>query len=145
MTLAPDGGPDIGLRSPKFFPLLRYEDTAAAVDWLCAAFGLTRHHVITDERGRVVHAQLKLGDALLMLGPDNPVDRYGMHSPRVLNGLNQGVWVALDGVDAHHARARAAGADILTDPHDTGHGTREYVARDLEGHVWIFGDYWGEP
>ncbi|WP_044561067.1 VOC family protein [Azospirillum sp. B4] len=141
MTLSPD----IPARPPKFFPLLRYEDPAAAVDWLCAAFGLSRHFVAKDERGRVTHAQLRLGEDLLMLGPDNPVDRYGMHSPRVLNGLNQGVCVALGDVDAHCARARAAGAEILTAPHDTDHGAREYVARDLEGHVWTFGSYWGEP
>ncbi|MDE1148555.1 MAG: VOC family protein [Azospirillaceae bacterium] len=137
--------PDIVPRSPKFFALLRYENPAAAVEWLCGTFGFGRHYVASDERGRVVHAQLRLGDDLVMLGPDNPVDRYGMHSPRVLNGLNQGVCVALADVDAHYVQARAAGAEILTEIHDTDYGAREYVCRDPEGHVWTFGNYWGEP
>jgi uncharacterized glyoxalase superfamily protein PhnB len=44
-------------------------------------------------------------------------------------------------VDAHHARARAAGAEIVRALADTGYGTREYAARDLDGHYWYFGNY----
>jgi uncharacterized glyoxalase superfamily protein PhnB len=46
-----------------------------------------------------------------------------------------------DDLDAHYTRARAAGADIVRPLAHTGYGTREYGARDLEGHYWYFGTY----
>jgi uncharacterized glyoxalase superfamily protein PhnB len=133
------------MRRPQFFPTLRYADPAAAVVWLCKAFDFTEHFVARDEVGRVVHAQLRLGDGLLLLGPDRSDDPYGIHSPRVLNGLNQCVCVALHEVDLHCVAARAAGASVITEPYDTPYGAREYSCRDPEGHVWCFGNYWGEP
>jgi uncharacterized glyoxalase superfamily protein PhnB len=133
------------IRSSQFFPTLRYTDPAAAVSWLCQAFGFTEHFGARDGAGRVVHAQLRLGDGLLFLGPDRSDDPYRMHSPRVLSGLNQCVCVALHAVDAHCAAARAAGAEVITEPYDTPYGAREYSCRDPEGHVWCFGNYWGEP
>jgi uncharacterized glyoxalase superfamily protein PhnB len=132
-------------RNSQFFPALRYTDPAAAVRWLCKAFGFTEHFIARDDAGGVVHAQLRLGDGLLFLGPDRSDDPYRMHSPRVLNGLNQCVCVALQEVDAHCVAARAAGAAILTELYDTPYGAREYSCRDPEGHVWCFGNYWGEP
>ena len=52
-----------------------------------------------------------------------------------------GVYVRVDDVDAHHARAVAAGAAIVRPPADTPYGAREYSARDLEGRLWSFGTY----
>jgi uncharacterized glyoxalase superfamily protein PhnB len=103
------------------------------------------HFVARDATNQVIHAQLRLGDGLLFLGPDNAADPYGMHSPRRLNGLNQCVCVALHQVDSHCAVARASGAVIITEPYDAPYGAREYSCRDPEGHVWCFGNYWGEP
>jgi uncharacterized glyoxalase superfamily protein PhnB len=56
--------------------------------------------------------------------------------------VNQGIYIALDDIDAHYARAKAAGAEILRPLADTDYGAREYTARDLEGHLWSFGTYW---
>jgi len=52
-----------------------------------------------------------------------------------------GVCVVLDDPDAHHARAVAGGATIITPPHDNDYGGRSYEARDSEGIVWSFGSY----
>lgn len=132
-------------RAARFFPTLRYRDPAAAIGWLCDAFGFERHFVADDD-GAVVHAQLRMGEGLLFLGPDDVADKYGMHSPLALNGTNQCVCVGLDGdIDAHCAAAREAGAAIVTEPYDTPYGAREYSCRDPEGHVWCFGTYFGEP
>jgi uncharacterized glyoxalase superfamily protein PhnB len=68
-------------------------------------------------------------------------DDLGMKSPRELPGVNQGVYVYVKDVDAHFARAKAAGAEIVRTLADTDHGSREYCARDLEGHLWSFGTY----
>lgn len=132
-------------RPARFFPTLRYADPAAALEWLQRAFGFSPHFVARDAQGSVLHAQLKLGEGMLFIGPDNPADPYGMHSPRKLNGLNQCVCVALHDVDAHCETARRAGAVIITEPYDTPYGAREFSCRDPEGHVWCIGNYWGEP
>jgi uncharacterized glyoxalase superfamily protein PhnB len=130
---------------PQLFPTLRYRDPRRAVTWLGEAFGFTAHFV-AEEGGEVVHAQLRMGDDLLMLGPEHSDDKYGMRSPLALNGTNQCVYVALDGeLDAACERARQAGAEIVTEPYDTPYGSREWSCRDFEGHVWSFGTYAGEP
>jgi uncharacterized glyoxalase superfamily protein PhnB len=47
--------------------------------------------------------------------------------------------------DAHYARARAAGAEIVRELADTPYGSREYSARDVEGNLWSFGTYYPQP
>jgi uncharacterized glyoxalase superfamily protein PhnB len=129
---------------PLVIPILRYRDPAAAIAWLVAALGF-RSHFVAEEGGLIVHAQLRLGEALIMLGPEHQDDAYGMRSPLSLNGTNQGVYIAIDeDIDAHCARAEAAGAIIVTAPYDPAYGGREYSCRDLEGHVWSIGSYRGE-
>ena len=54
---------------------------------------------------------------------------------------SQGVYVAVEDADAHYERAKAAGAEIMREIENTDYGSREYTARDLEGHVWSFGTY----
>jgi uncharacterized glyoxalase superfamily protein PhnB len=49
--------------------------------------------------------------------------------------------VIVDDPDAHHARAVAAGAEIVLELHDQDYGSRDYSARDPEGYVWHFGTY----
>jgi uncharacterized glyoxalase superfamily protein PhnB len=128
-----------------FIPTLRYRDPAKAIPWLRDVLGL-RATFVAEEAGTVVHAQLRLGDGLVFIGPDHADDKYGMHSPLALNGTNQCVCIAIDeGVDEHCANARIHGAEIVTEPYDTPYGSREYSLRDLEGHVWCVGTYRGEP
>ena len=127
------------------FPTLRYRDPARAVEWLCGTLGFERHFIAEDD-GKVVHAQVRRGNSLVFLGPDHADDKYGMHSPLALNGTNQCVCVSTDeDIDAHCERARAGGAEIVTEPYDTPYGAREYSCRDFEGHIWCFGSYRGEP
>lgn len=129
----------------NLIPILRYRDPAAAVEWLCNAFSF-KSHFVAEDGGVVVHAQLRLGDALIFIGPDHEDDKYGMHSPLSLNGTNQCVYIATEeNIDAHCARLREAGAEIITAPHDTPYGGREYSCMDLERHVWSVGSYKGEP
>ncbi len=129
----------------RLISILRYRDPSAAIDWLTETLGFTLHFV-AEEGGRVAHAQLRLGDALLMLGPDHADDRYGMHSPLALNGTNQCVYIALEGdIDGAYRHARAAGAEIVTELYDTPYGSREFGCRDPERHIWSVGSYPGEP
>ena len=116
------------------YPVFRYPDARAAIDWLCAAFGFAVHAVHDAPDGSVAHAQLALDEGMIMIGA-NSAPR-----PRPADD-DWSVYVALDDVDAHCARARAAGAEIVREPFDTDYGSRDYAARDLAGNVWSFGTY----
>lgn len=122
---------------------MRYKDANAAVEWLCRAFGLKEHAVYKDKDGKVAHAELAFGPGMIMLGPDADTEfgKY-MTMPEKIGGkCTQTIYVIVDDADAHHARAKAAGAEILMAPKDQDYGGRDYSARDLEGHVWSFGTY----
>jgi len=123
---------------------LAYKDADAAVAWLCRAFGFKEHAVYRDEAGKVVHAELTFGNGMIMLGPDGAGEfgKQVMTMPERAGGrCTQTVSVIVADVDAHHARAKVEGAEILREPRDESYGGRGYSARDPEGHAWSFGSY----
>jgi len=117
-----------------FFPSLRYQDARAAIDFLERAFGFETRAVHENEDGTVAHAEVGLGDQMVMLGTDRPDDRWGSHA-----GMGW-IYVAVDDIEALHARAREAGAEV-TDLTDQDYGSRDFSARDPEGNQWSFGTY----
>lgn len=121
------------------FPVLRYEDARAAIQWLCTAFGFVELFSVPESGDFVRHAQLRLGSNIVMLGSVRPGEEMG--TPRTLGRSTQALCVYVEDLGAHFDRARDAGADITSPPKDTDFGSREYHARDLEGHLWIFGTY----
>lgn len=123
----------------EIIPCLRYEDAPAAIDWLVKAFGFEKQLMVAGEGNTIAHAQLAFGTGMIMLGSVKD-DPYGQ-SPRALKGVNQTVYAIIDDVDAHYARARAAGAEIMRDIQDEDYGGRAYTARDPEGNIWTFGSY----
>ena len=118
----------------RIAPYLLYEDGAAAIEFLQNAFGFEEVMRMTDDEGRVNHAELRLGADSLMLGW--PGEDY--QSPRKANHRSALVHVYVDDVDAHFERARAAGAEIIMEPTDQEYGDRRYDAYDLEGQLWSF-------
>ncbi|MDZ7894553.1 MAG: VOC family protein [Sphingobium sp.] len=128
-------------------PCLRYKNAPAAVAFLCEAFGLTRHAVFADDADPAIihHAQLVLGDGMVMLGSDRPgevKDAYQWKSPAEAGGVTQCICMIVADVDAHAAQARAAGARLIREPHDNeGYPGRGYDALDSEGNVWSFTSY----
>jgi uncharacterized glyoxalase superfamily protein PhnB len=121
------------------FPLLRYEDARGAIRWLSDAFGFAPLFSVPESGPYVRHAQLALGTNVIMLGSVRADER--MTTPRALGAETQALYVFVDDLDAHYARASAAGAEITSPPKDTDFGAREYHARDAEGHSWTFGTY----
>ena len=121
------------------FPILRYRDARAAIRWLCAAFGFTERCCIPEDGLFVRHAQLQLGENIIMLGSVRPDD--GITSPQSSGVATQMLAVYVTDPDAHFERAQAAGAKILYPPKNTDFGSREYHVLDLEGHPWTFGTY----
>ena len=130
---------------PTIIPAMRYRDAPAALDWLEKAFGFHRHFVVPGPNDTIAHAQMSYGFGMIMLGSvADGGDTHGwdVRSPLDIGGATtQGVYVCLDDIDAHYARAKAAGAEITRDLQDTDYGSREYAARDPEGHLWSFGTY----
>ena len=114
-------------QAPNMFPFMRYRDAEAALEWLSRAFGFEEHAVHRGDDGAIHHAEVALGPGIVMFGTGDPA--------------SQGVYVAVDDADAHYERAKAAGAEITSEIEDTDYGSREYTARDPEGHVWSFGTY----
>jgi uncharacterized glyoxalase superfamily protein PhnB len=116
-------------------PYLLYQDAGAAVAWLTKAFGLRPSGTVyRDDAGRVTHAEMKLGSALLLLGSPGADFR----NPKALGHATHNLYVDVDNVDEHHARALRAGATIIERPTDTFYGARRYGAEDPEGHRWYF-------
>ncbi len=128
---------------PNLFPALRYQDAPAAIEWLVKAFGFEKQFVVTCPDGTIAHAQLKLGPGVIMLGTVKH-DVFGSKTPREAGCITQSVYVHIPDIDAHHERSLDAGAEIVSPLKDTDYGSREYSARDPEGHVWHFGTYYPE-
>lgn len=131
---------------PAIIPCLRYKDAPAAIEFLCAAFGFTRHAVHADPKDSTIihHAQLVRDGQMIMLGSQIVSDytrEAGMISVEKAGENTQAPYIVIDDVDAHAERARVAGADIFREPQDEDYGGRDYSARDPEGYVWTFGSY----
>lgn len=133
---------------PRLSTSVFYDDAKAAIDFLCRAFGFEVRMIVEGDEGAVQHSELTFGgDALVMVGPsrNNPHGRdLPMVSPAQTGGqVTQAACLFVDDVDAHCARARAAGAVIADEPvtHDYGEeywADRTYRAIDPEGGQWWF-------
>ena len=121
----------------SIYPTYHYRDARAAIDFLERAFGFERKAVHEDDAGRIQHAELRLGDGLIMLG-DKQDTEWAQLAPPPGSGS---AYVAVDDVDALAERARSAGAEIVYGPKDQDYGSRDFTARDPEGNLWSFGTY----
>jgi uncharacterized glyoxalase superfamily protein PhnB len=119
------------MEHPTVFPILSYDDAQAGIDFLVDAFGAERVAVYAGDDGKIQHAEVRLGNGMVMLGSSHA------GSPVTRNRI----YVVVENSDEHCARARAAGAEIVMELRDTEYGSRDYGARDPEGNTWYFGTY----
>ncbi len=91
------------------------------------AFAFSELVVYRGDQGKVHHAEMHLGPGIFMFGEGDPSE--------------QGVYVAVDYVDAHYARANAAVPSSCESAKTRRTSHREYTALDLQGHLWSFGSY----
>jgi uncharacterized glyoxalase superfamily protein PhnB len=116
-------------------PYLLYQDVDGALKFLAKAFGFRKHGAQMRGRdGKINHAAMKLGDDMIMMGRPGA----GYRNPKRLGQATQSLYINVDDVDKHLARARKAGATIIEEPADTAYGHRRYGAEDPEGHQWYF-------
>lgn len=127
----------------KIMPTMRYHDAAAAIEFLVRAFGFDKHLIVPGEGAAIAHAELTLGDDMIMLGSAAD-DEFGrlQKPPRDVGGVcTQSAYVVVPDADAHHARAVAAGAKVVMPLEDKDYGGRGYGCLDPEGHLWNFGTF----
>ena len=130
--------------------MLAYEESFRAIEWLTQAFGFREdENARFTDGGTITHAELDVGDGsvVFIASPTPEYESPGHHRETCEQARrwqdNQwaidGVQVAVADVDAHAARARAAGAKILREPGDVPPvGLRVYTVEDVEGHRWMF-------
>lgn len=129
------------MRRPPI-PSLHYHDARAAIDFLRRAFGFEVQFINADESDpRIIyHAEMKFGDGLVMLGSALPTEvnqLYRWKTQREVGAVTSCISLIVDDVEAHHARAKAAGAEIIREPHQNrGYAGHTYDARDPEGYIW---------
>ena len=132
--------------SPGVIPMIAYEDGFAALDWLARAFGFRERRRMTGADGRLAHGEMETDEGLIMLATPSAdyecprKHRAACESARRWSEVPwviDGVMVYVGDIDAHYARAKEAGARILSDIED-GPPARRYRAEDLEGHRWMF-------
>ena len=118
----------------QIIPYIFYRDVPAALDWLAKTFGFKEEMRTGTPKGGM-HGEMSFGGQLIMMGQGGK--EWKMASAREAGMATMGVFIYMDDVDAHHARAAAEGAEIEMAPHDQPYG-RTYTARDLDGHPWFF-------
>ena len=120
----------------RVIPYLLYEDAPAAIEFLCKTFGFEERFRMPQPDGSIGHAEIGFQGNIVMLA--TRVKEMGHETPRNLPARHSMVLCYVDDVDAHYARAKAAGAKITAELEDQFYGDRTYRATDIEGHEWNF-------
>jgi uncharacterized glyoxalase superfamily protein PhnB len=125
-----------------FYPAMRFLDADRALRWLADAFGFEEAACYRDDRGVVVHAEIRFHGALFFFGQERESD-FPVKPPSAGAAATGSVYVAVpaEEIDAHYERAKRAGAHIFRELCTTEYGSREYSVFDCEGHPWSFGTY----
>jgi MerR family transcriptional regulator, thiopeptide resistance regulator len=110
-------------------PVLACSDIAAEHDFLVETLGFSSAGLVQRPDGRVIHGEVRAGQQRIWL----------------LGAEDEGIVVQVKDVDAHYARVREAGAEIIYEPRDQSYGRREYGVRDPEGHKWWIGTQTSTP
>ena len=129
------------LEPPRIYPTLRCTDAEAMIRWLKDVVGFTERVVYRNDDGVAHHAELAYGSSILMLGQSRD-DKYGGLVGNIDGRRTDALYVAVDDPDALHDKAKAAGARIEMELHNTDYGSRDFACRDPEGNLWSFGTYW---
>lgn len=127
----------VSTTSQVFFPVLRYQDGAQAIDWLERAFGCTLHELTRGPDGAIIHAELELAGAVIMVDAEPAAG--DQRSPASVGGAC--IYVAVDDPEMLFARASAVGVEVVRPLSETDYGSRECSLRDPEGNHWSFGTY----
>lgn len=116
-------------------PYLCIRDTARAIEFYKKAFGATEVMRLVEPRGKVGHAQIRIGHSMIMLADEYP--ELGILSPQTLGGSPVSITLFVDNVDTLANQAIAAGAKVLGPVADQFWGERTGKFEDPFGHIWL--------
>jgi len=115
-------------------PYLYVRSAASAIDFYKSAFGATEIMRMPASNGKIMHAELRIGDSIVMLADENP--QTGVMSPQTIGGFSMGLLLYLENVDAVIQKAVESGAKLLRPIKDQFYGDRSGSVLDPFGHMW---------
>jgi len=125
-------------------PALRYRNAAAAIEWLCKAFGFEKKAEYSNPDGTIGHAELTFGNGMVMLSSvvnNTPYSKLLRRPDEIGRAETQSPCLIVSDCDAVYKTAKAAGAEMVIDIADMSYGGRAFTCRDFEGHLWNIGSY----
>lgn len=123
----PDGFPQVS-------PYLSVHDAQAAIDFYTKVFGATERSRLPAPEGKIGHAELQLGDSVIMLADEFP--ELNIRGPKAIGGTPVTLNVYVEDVDGVVERAVGAGATALRPVEDQFYGDRSGQFEDPFGHRW---------
>jgi uncharacterized glyoxalase superfamily protein PhnB len=121
---------------------MSYRNAPEAIEWLCSVFGFKKRTIVPGPDNTIMHAELTLGNGMIMLGSVNDQMSSLLKQPDEIGGAEtRGINLIVENADAVYARAKAAGAKIVLEIEDKPYGGRGFACRDLEGRLWWVGTY----
>lgn len=115
-------------------PYLFIKGAANAIDYYKKVFGATERMRMPGSNGRVMHAELQIGDSIVMLADEHP--EMGARSPQTVGGASSSLHVYVQDVDAVAKKAVDAGAQLARPVQDQFYGDRSGTIVDPFGHIW---------
>jgi PhnB protein len=119
---------------PQVVPYLCVDGASAAIDYYCKVFGATERMRMPEPDGRLGHAELEIGTAMIMLSDEYP--DLGVRSPKTIGGTPVTISLYVEDVDKVFARAIEGGATALRPVKDQFYGDRSGQFEDPFGHRW---------
>ena len=126
------------MKAKSIIPSILYKDATIAIEWLCTAFGFEKH--------LIVHAQLTLGNIMIMTGSSQRLSEYSklIRQPSDIGNFEtQSPYIVLEenDIEAHYKKAKEQGAKIVIELKSEDYSGKNYSCYDIEGHLWNFGSY----
>ncbi|MBN9522000.1 VOC family protein [bacterium] len=115
-------------------PYMTIRGAAKAIDFYKEAFGAVEVLRMPMPDGSIAHAEIKIGDSIIMFGEENPA--WGNKSPQALGGTPSGLCIYVPDCDAVFAKALAAGATVMKPLQNQFYGDRSGTVIDPFGHAW---------
>jgi PhnB protein len=110
------------------------DPAAEAIDYYKRAFGATERGIMQGPDGKIAHAELQIGDSVLMLS--DPYPMQSAKSPKEVGGTTVTIFMYVEDVDAAYKRAIDAGGTVTMEPDDMFWGDRFGALMDPFGHAW---------
>jgi len=119
---------------PRVTPYLIVDGAAAAIDFYKSVLGATERMRMAGTDGKVGHAELEIGNSVIMLADEHP--EIGGHAPKAVGGTPVSLHVYVEDVDTVFERAIEAGANSQRGVEDRFYGDRLGTFEDPFGHQW---------